>query len=263
MRKSDFVLLSLLAITAVAYFSGMPDVLGQMMMSMAIIRTGAVVGQISGSIAGTTYSHNKGGPYIRNRAIPTNPSSTKQLQRRADLATISTDWQNETAANRASWEEWARQNPIVNALGESILKSGHQAYVGLNTRILLASGTPISVPPVVARPDGFLTAVQAGDIGAGNVDFTFTAALVAGNQVELWAAVTNSAGITYVENLYKFIAFSAVDQASPWSDQASIEADLGTLIVGQTLHIKAAQFDPANGQRSTFVRDDVVITSTV
>jgi hypothetical protein len=229
---------------------------------MAIIRTGGIVGQISGSIAGVTYSHNKGGAYVRNRAIPTNPSSTAQLQRRADLATVSTTWQNLTAAQRAAWTEWARQNPIVNALGDSILKSGHQSYVGLNSRILLASGSQISVPPVTARPDGFLTAVQDGDIGLGDTDLTFTAALASGNQVELWAAVTNSAGIKYVENLYKFISFSPVDQTSAWDNQSDIEAVLGTLTVGQTLHVKAAQFDPASGQRSTFVRSDVVITST-
>jgi len=229
---------------------------------MAIIRTGGIVGQISGSIAGTTYSHNKGGAYVRNRSIPTNPSTAAQLQRRADLATVSTDWQNLTNAQRAAWEEWARQNPIVNALGDTIQKSGHQSYVGLNSRILLASGTQISVPPVTARPDGFLTLVQDGDIGAGDVDLTFTAALVSGNQVELWACVVNSAGVKYVENLYKFIAFSAVDQASPWDNQSAIESIFGTLVVGQTLHVKAAQYDPASGQRSTFVRSDVVITTS-
>lgn len=229
---------------------------------MAIIRTGGIVGQISGSIAGVTYSHNKGGAYIRNRSIPTNPSSSAQLQRRADLATVSTEWQGLTAAQRTAWGEWARQNPIVNALGDSILKSGHQAYVGLNSRMLLLSGSTVATPPVTARPDGFLTLVQDGDIGTGDVDLTFTAALASGNQVELWGAVTNSAGIKYVENLYKFISFSAVDEASPWDNQSDIESILGTLIVGQTLHVKAAQVDPANGQRSTFVRSDTVIINT-
>lgn len=228
-----------------------------------IFSPGIAVGALSGSIGGTTASHNKGGPYFRTRAMPTNPSSAAQQSVRADLATISGDWQNLTGAQRLAWDEWGRQNPIKNALGQSILKSGHQSYVGLNTRILLASGTPISVPPVVARPDGFLTVVQAGDIGAGNVDLTFTAALVSGNQVMLRGAVTDSAGISYVKNLLKFIAFSAVDQASPWDNESAIIAVLGTLIVGQTLHIEAAQFDPANGQVSTPVRSDVVIVSTV
>lgn len=222
---------------------------------------GPLVGSVSGSMGGITASHNKGGQYFRRRAIPTNPSSTAQLQRRADLATVSTDWQNLTTAQRAAWDEWGRQNPITDALGQSILKSGHQSFVGLNSRILLASGTQIVVPPVVARPDGFLTLVQAGDTGVGNVDLTFTAALVTGNSVYLRGSVTDSAGIKYVKNLMKFISFSPVDQASPWDNESDIEAVLGTLIVGQTLHVEAAQYDPANGQVSTFVRSDVVITA--
>lgn len=227
-----------------------------------IFTSGALVGALSGSLGGTTASRNKGGQYFRVRAIPTNPSTTAQLQRRADFATVSTDWQNLTTANRAAWDEWARQNPITNALGQSINKSGHQSFVGLNSRILLASGTQILVPPIVARPDGFLTLVQDGDIGAGDTDLTFTAALVSGNQVYLRGAVTDSAGIKYVKNLMKFITFSPVDQSSPWDTQSDIEAVLGTLIVGQTLHIEAAQYDPANGQVSTFVRSDVVITTS-
>lgn len=263
MKKADVFLLGMVAITMLAALCDATILDVAFIGAMAIIRTGGIVGQISGSVGGLTYSHNKGGAYIRNRSIPTNPSSVAQLQRRADLATVSTTWQNLTAAQRAAWTEWARQNPIVNALGDSILKSGHQSYVGLNSRILLAGGSQIDVPPVVARPDGFLTLTQDGDIGAGAVDLTFTAALASGNQVELWGAVTNSAGIKYVENLYKFIAFSAVDQASPWDNESDIITILGSLIVGQTLHIKAAQFDPANGQRSTFVRSDVVISSSV
>ncbi len=229
---------------------------------MAIFRAGPLAAQISGSIAGQTFSHNKGGPYIRNRAIPTNPSTLRQQQARADLANQSTDWQNLTNAQRESWREWARQNPVINALGDSILLSGHMAFTGLNSRIALAGGTQILVPPVVSRPDGFTSVVQAGDIGSAAFTLTFAAALTSGNQVYLRGAVVNSAGIRYVKNLLRFVAFSAVDETSPWDNQTEIEAVLGTMVVGQTLHIEAAQYDPATGQVSTFLRDDVVITDT-
>lgn len=228
-----------------------------------IFTPGIAVGALSGSVGGTTASHNKGGPYFRTRAIPTDPGSTSQLNQRARLATTSQNWQNLTSAQRDSWTEWARQNPIVNALGQSILKSGHQSFVGLNSRILLDGGTVIDVPPIVSAPDAFLSIVQDGDIGAGAVDLTFSAALETGNKVELWGAITNSAGITYVKNLMKFIAFSAVDEASPWDNEAEIIAVLGTLTVGQSLHIMAAQYDPGTGLRSPFLRDDVVISTSV
>lgn len=224
---------------------------------------GIAVGAMSGSIGGTTASHNKGGPYFRTRAIPTNPNSDTQLQRRAALATMSQNWRNLTSAQRQAWTEWARQNPITNALGQSINKSGHQSFVGLNTRILMDAGTVIDVPPVISAPDALLTVAQDADIGAGDTDLTFTAALESGNKIELWGAVVDSAGISYVENLIKFIAFSAVDESSPWDNETEIIAVLGTLTVGQTLHIRAAQYDPATGLRSPFLPSTVVVTSTV
>ncbi len=224
---------------------------------------GIAVGALSGSIGGSTASHNKGGPYFRTRAIPTNPSTTAQLNQRARLATMSQNWRDLTDENREAWTEWARQNPITNTLGMSILKSGHQSYIGINTRILLDAGTVLVVPPVVSAPDAFLTAIQDADIGAGATDLTFTAALTSGNKVELWGAVVNSAGIKYVKNLLKFIAFSSVDESSPWDNQAVIESILGTLTVGQVLHIEAAQYDPATGLRSPFLRSDVVVSTSV
>ena len=223
---------------------------------------GIAVGAMSGSIGGTTASHNKGGPYFRTRAIPTNPSTPAQLARRASLATVSIAWRNLTDPQRESWGNYARQNPTTDALGQSIQLSGHQQYVGLNTRILLDAGVVISEPPIVGAPAALRTAVQTGDIGLGAFTLAFTDPLIAGNKVELWGAVVNSAGIKYVENLYKFIAFSAVDEVTPWDNNAEVVAALGTLVAGQTLHIKAKQYDPATGQCSPPLHTQVVITDT-
>lgn len=228
-----------------------------------IFTPGIAVGAMSGSIGGSTASHNKGGPYFRTRAIPTNPSTTAQLNQRARLATTSQNWRNLSNANRGAWAEWARQNPITNALGMSILMSGHQSYIKLNTRILLDAGTVIDVPPIVSAPDALLTAVQDADLGVGDVDLTFTATLESGNKVELWGAIVNSAGIKYVKNLLKFIAFSTVDESSPWVNLDPIELILGTLTEGQTLHIQAAQYDPATGLRSPFLSTLDVVDLTV
>lgn len=229
---------------------------------MAKFTPGPMIGAASGSIGGTTFSHNKGGAYVRTRAIPTNPSTAAQLARRAALATISIAWRSLTNAQRDSWDNYARQNPTTDALGQSMSLSGHQQYVGLNTRILLDAGVVISEPPVVGAPPAFRTAVQSADLGLGTFDLTFTDALVAGNKVELWGCVVNSAGIKYVENLYKFIAFSAVDEASPWDNEAAVVAALGTIVVGQTLHIKAKQYDPATGQCSPALHTQSVVVST-
>lgn len=229
---------------------------------MAKFSPGPAVSAVSGSIGGVTFSHNKGGAYMRTRAIPTNPSTPAQLARRAALAAMSIAWRVLSDAQRDSWDNYGRQNPVTDALGASILLSGHQTFVGLNSRILMDAGVQINEPPIVGAPAAFRTIAQSGDIGIGTFDLTFTDALVAGGKVELWGCVVNSAGKRYVENLYKFIAFSPVDQASPWDNEADIVAALGTLVVGQTLHIKAKTYDPATGQCSPALHTQVVISTT-
>ena len=229
---------------------------------MAKISPGPMAAAISGSMGGTVFSHNKGGPYIRARAIPTNPGSTKQLNARARLSTYSQSWQTLTDAQRQAWTEWARQNPVINSLGHSVLLSGQQAYIQLNTRLALAGDTAISVPPIVPAEPAFTSIVQDGDIGAGDTDLTFAAALPTGTRIWLIGAIVNSAGRRYVENLYRFVGVSTANQTSPWDNQTAIVAALGTLTVGQTLHVKAGVFDPATGLLSPFLADSVVISTT-
>ncbi len=223
---------------------------------------GIGVAALSGSMGGTTASHNKGGQYFRNRSIPTNPRTVPQLARRATLSTLSANWQDLTQANRDAWTEHARQNPTTDSLGASILLSGQQDFIKLNSKILLSGNAQIDVPPIVASPPAFFTIDQTADVGAGTFELAFTDPLEAGNQIELWAALLDSAGRNYVENQYRFISFSAVDQATPFANQADIEAVLGTATVGQTLHVKAAQFDPATGQSSVFLRDRATVITT-
>ncbi len=230
---------------------------------MAIISPGPLAAAVSGSIGGTTFSHNKGGAYVRNRSIPTNPDTLPQQNIRAILSAQSQSWADRTDAERAAWEGWATQNPVTNALGNSINLSGHQAYIKLRSRLALALQTLIDVPPIINAPTALESMLQDGDIGLGNVDLTFAASPL-GAGVMLWmsAAVVNSPGISYVKNLRKFIGTSAAAETTPFDNQTLIEAVFGTLVVGQTLHVLASTFDTATGLLSVPLSDSVVITTT-
>ncbi len=229
----------------------------------AIFTPGPVAAAISGSIGGTVFSHNKGGPYMRRRAIPVNPNTIAQQNARARLATLSQNFRDLSLTDQQAWREWAIQNPITNALGHSITKSGAQSYTGLNARILLDGGTIITVPPIIAAPDALLSLVQDGDIGLGDVDATFTATpLGADEKLMIFGALVNSAGVRFVKNLYKFVTFSAAAETSPFDDEAALASILGTLTVGQTLHVSIGVYDTTNGQVSPFLTDSVVISTT-
>src|SRR5438309_10637939 len=71
-------------------------------------------GQMSGSIADNTFSHNKGGQYVRQRRVPTNPNSVKQQAARTILATLSAAWRTLSATNQQAWNNWAVVNPVTD-----------------------------------------------------------------------------------------------------------------------------------------------------
>src|SRR6267154_4350068 len=100
-----------------------------------------LVNPTSGSVGGITYSHNKGGAYIRKRSIPTNPQTTRQQTVRTILATLSSAWASLTSTQQGDWTTWAESHTIVDSLGLSIIMSGQQAFVQLNARVVDAGGT--------------------------------------------------------------------------------------------------------------------------
>ena len=231
---------------------------------MAIMTPGPLAAALSGSVGGTVFSRNRGGSYVRNRAIPVDPNTSFQIAVRAILSNQSQAWADLTDAQRAAWESWALQNPVTNALGNSIRLSGHQAFVQINSRLDFTDVAQLTLPPIVNAPLGLDSIALTADIGVGNVEIAFTATPVAA-ETHIWitAALVNSAGISYVRNLLRFIKISLDAQASPEDFEAELVARLGTPIVGQTLHVRVAVFGSTTGLLSFPLSDSAVVVSTV
>ncbi len=224
---------------------------------------GPMVSALSGSVGGQTFSRNRGGQYVRARAVPITSTTPAALAAKARLATASSAWQGLTAGERTAWAFWANANPIINTLGMSTVLTGQQAFVGNHTRLALAGQTTLTTPPIIPAPLALTSAVQDGDIGLGNVDLVFAASpLGAAEYLWIQAAVTNSAGINYIKNLLKFCGISAAAETTPFDDQAIIEARVGTLVVGQTLTVMTSVFSSISGLLSQPIRSSVVITTT-
>lgn len=215
---------------------------------MAIFTPGPVVGQISGRIGGSVYSRNRGGPYIRNGAIPTVSTSTYAENAKQRLAIYSAYWASLTSAQQLAWSNWAKQNPVTNRLGHKITLSGHMAFVQLNVNINNAGGTPIIVPPVVAPPMGLLSLSGTYDIGAGAFNIIFTITPLAATEVLfIWAAVVDNPGVSYVENLYKLIQVTAAAATSPQVTEVNMALRFGSLQVDQRVFYRVQVVDQATG----------------
>lgn len=230
---------------------------------MAKIVPGPMIASASGSIGGTVFSRNRGGAYVRNRSIPITSTTTFALAAKNRFSTFSAAWSGLTDAERNAWLAYSLQNPVTDTLGFPRNLTGHQSFVAINCRRDLAGDAQLNDPPIVVAPDGLSTLVLAADIGLGNVDITFTPTpLAATEHIWLQGAVTNSPGITFVENLYKHILVDAAASASPLDIQVLIEARLGTLIVGQKLFVLASVYDDASGLLSQPLRAEAAVITT-
>lgn len=236
---------------------------GERLKTMALITTGPAVGQISGSISGQTFSRNRYGAYIRSRTKPVVSTSAQALLAKARLGNVSAQWSVLSAAARASWATWAAEHPVVNRLGQSIILTGHAAYVQLNTRLDRAGDSWITAPPISAAPTPLLTASLTGDIGAGTTLLSFTATpLGADDRIWMTAALVDSAGINYIKNVTKLVSVTAKAQVTDYDYQADVEARFGTMIVGQKLIVFVGVFDSATGLLSTPLRAEVTVVTT-
>lgn len=89
-----------------------------------------IFAQASGSIAGTVFSRNAGGMYVRARANPTNPNTDAQQAVRDAMRELVFAWTNSLSdEQREAWNTYAFNTPTLNKLGESTHKTGQQMYL--------------------------------------------------------------------------------------------------------------------------------------
>jgi len=228
---------------------------------MAIFLPGAAVGAISGSVGAQTFSHNKGGPYIRLRTIPTNPNTGYQQSARAYLANASQAFAALTTEQKIGWGLWAQLNPITNALGQSKPLSGHGAFVQSYCRCIGNGVGTLTDPPVGVAPDPLIALSIVVDEATNAADITFaTTPTGANDKVVVRWAVTESAGIMYIDNLLKTIYASGPAQASPIAVGAKVEERFGEILTGQIHYCLASVINDQTGLISRSIRAQCVAT---
>lgn len=90
-------------------------------------------GSYSGSLGGMTASHNAGGPYLRRRAIPTNPNTLRQQTIRAAMGAAVQGWSMAlTEPQRQAWRDYAANTPVTDRLGQTITLSGVNMFARSN-----------------------------------------------------------------------------------------------------------------------------------
>lgn len=229
---------------------------------MAKIKYGATVAGASGTVGGTVFSHNRFGAYIRRWAMPVKSTTASAMAAKSRFSTASQAWAALTAAQRLAWGNWAAANPITDNMGETQNLDGHQAYVQINGRMLAASLTMLSTPPLAVAPAPLTSLSATFDVGSGTSVLTFAATPLGANK-RLWvrAAKVDRSSINYIDNLLKFVGVTAANLATGYDYLATVEARLGACTAGEKLFLYVSVFDDLTGLLSPPLRVEGVITA--
>jgi hypothetical protein len=122
---------------------------------MARIIGGSPYGFLSGKIGGLVASHNKGGQYLRQYVIPTNPNTGRQAAVRANFGNAGSLYHTLTGSEKQAWATWASNGfrPLHGA-DPGVTYSGQQAFMSSQfVKAMLdemafknGDATPIRVP---------------------------------------------------------------------------------------------------------------------
>ena len=194
--------------------------------------TSPVISAGSGSIAGLTMSHNRGGMYLRSRAVPTNPNSTEQQAVRNAMSFLAAYWRNTlTELQRDAWTVYGANTAMVNKLGAQVFLTGQQQFIRTNVPRLQNAGLTVNSLIVVAPTTynlGNLTPCSIGAVDASDGDFevnydnTDDWATVVGSGLLVYASRPQDPSINFFRGPYRFAGEVAGDTVPPTSP-ATIE----------------------------------------
>ena len=152
----------------------------------------ALLTQASGSVGGITFSRNRGGMYIRSRAIPTDPSTLFQREVRDAMNAVVARWSSSlTVDERDDWNVYASLVTLPGPLGDPITVSGFNMFVRTNVA-RIQSGVPFAFDAP--------TLFNIGE--TGEVSFAATAVAneitVAFDDTQAWANIDDGALLLFV-----------------------------------------------------------------
>lgn len=113
------------------------------------------MGSASGSLGGKVFSRNQYGNYIRSRAVPTNPNTSRQQGARSRFQQMAAHWGSTlTDAERTAWNLYGSSVDMLDRLGQTINLSGFSHFIRSNTALLQVGLSVVEAGPTTfSLPD--------------------------------------------------------------------------------------------------------------
>ena len=205
---------------------------------------GTIIGEASGSLASLTFAHNRGGQYIRQRAVPINSNTTFQQAVRNIITLLASRWVGTlTQAQRDAWDLYANSVKLPDTLGEPRNAGGLAMYCRSNVpRLQSASAlTRIDTAPSVFDLGETTVPVLVTTTPPTTLSFTFTNtdpwAGEAGGGLFIYVAGGQNASINYFKGPYRF-AKVVLGATTPPTSPVAVVAPI-PFATGQKLYWQA------------------------
>jgi len=229
---------------------------------MAIFTPGGGIAAVSGSIGGTTFSRNRGGAYMRLRAIPINPNTVYQQAVRTLVGTLTSRWLDVlTPEQRAAWDTYALNVELPNPLGQPRNVGGLGMFVRSNVPRLQAS--PTDLPRIDDAPTIFnlgeytspnlLSASEATQTADVTFDNTDEWANEDSSGLLIYGSRARNPSINYFKGPYRLAGYVEGNGTTPPTSPISLEWPF-PFTVGQRLFMMV-RVSRADGRLSTPFRD--------
>lgn len=218
-----------------------------------------IISSGSGSIGGCTYSRNRSGQYIRRRSMPVNSGSSFAQEMTANFATLIDRWTIVlTSAERTSWDVWAANTPQIDSLGNSIIWTGQNAFVSMNSfrmqngQVILDDAPSIfagtSLLAAAMGISGASEATQDFDLGFSNVDEWAGAV---GGILGVYVSRPQNTSINYFKGPYR-LAATVIGAVVPPTSPVTVVVPF-PITAGQRIFMQA-RASAADGRISSVAR---------
>lgn len=171
----------------------------------------AMTGPMSGKLGGMVASRNRGGQYFRRKAVPVNPDSTLQVDRRSAFASLIAMWSNDLSdAQRTAWATWAANTPRLDSLGQTIILTGQNAFVGCNTLRIIAGQAPLLAAPTIFNRGEALSITgavyDAGPPALLDINFAYGSLTTGPGRALLFVGRPQNESVNFFKGPYKFMS---------------------------------------------------------
>jgi len=168
-----------------------------------------------------------------------NPNTAAQTDVRAGFSQWSQAWKGLGQAARDAWIAYAAAHPRLDALGQSIVLTGLQYYVGVQTLLQLVGAGANPYPP------GYSSVLNAPVISvdedsiAGPPAIAFTPTPIPANQAMIvYSSPPRTKGVSFNRD-FRYLLAAPAAEASPLDIGTELTTKWGTLLPGQRFFLRA------------------------